>query len=686
MKKIYSLSAAMMLAIMPAFAQPTIKEVAPHRVPTGFQSCTITPPANDAATMFNAPQQADENRSILLEYCDKQPYSAIHISNGDCGLAACFPADFLAPYQGAQISAINVYAPYNQTKSTQTAQVNTLTECTVFVTEQLGGTPLAETKGTLSTQAFSINQIALETPITIEAGKTLYIGVMFNKVTQADYPFVVDGMEVASSNACWIYSKFKGFSNQGQILLQDQCEWKNLTQQFGTNVSISATVTGDNLPIDCGYIVKDNKNGVVEPNFPFTYVVGFFNKGANAIKTVDIELTIGDQEPQTVTANVVALDGSNTPVTFDDMGVAYGEFICTKEGANIPYTAKLTKINGQPNPMADKTYSGYLVCLKDGYPVNVVMEELTSTTCMYCPMGITGMEMTKEKYPDRFIPIAVHCPIPTAGDPMDVIKQGEEYYNFIVELSQVQSQLGAPSAYANRHFETTITPYPDPLDQEMQAWLSIISFAKVEATLTPTDDPNKVTMKVTTTSKIDEKSPYGIAYSIVEDQVGPYKQYNGFAGQNGNYYGWQSKPKYVSMEFNDVARKGSVYYPIPASTITEFKANEPVEFSTTVDVSAVTKKENYRVVAMLINKTRNYIDNACVVPSPQQHVGVEDVVTEADAPVAMGLKGAIRMMNAGNIYTLDGRMVAAGVEGIVNVPAGLYIAVTTQGAAKVMVR
>ena len=44
------------------------------------------------------------------------------------------------------------------------------------------------------------------------------------------------------------------------------------------------------------------------------------------------------------------------------------------------------------------------------------------------------------------------------------------------------------------------------------------------------------------------------------------------------------------------------------------------------------------------------------------------------------------MLSTGNIYTMDGRQVAASANGIVNLPAGLYIVATPQGNAKIMVR
>lgn len=44
------------------------------------------------------------------------------------------------------------------------------------------------------------------------------------------------------------------------------------------------------------------------------------------------------------------------------------------------------------------------------------------------------------------------------------------------------------------------------------------------------------------------------------------------------------------------------------------------------------------------------------------------------------------MFTAGNIYTIDGRMAAQGVSGMVQLPAGLYIVATPAGNAKVMVR
>ena len=118
-----------------------------------------------------------------------------------------------------------------------------------------------------------------------------------------------------------------------------------------------------------------------------------------------------------------------------------------------------------------------------------------------------------------------------------------------------------------------------------------------------------------------------------------------------NAYGWQNKPASVAMKFDDVARPGSQYLPAAGSSITEFKKGETVNWSTTVDVSKVKNLENYSIVAMLVNKDRNIIENAFMAKGVTS--GIEAVAAEGNA-VAIGVQGGVNMFTAGNIYTIDG--------------------------------
>lgn len=694
MKKIYTLSMAMMLAALPALAQQRTMTLHAPVAPMGADRLQ----APYSAT-YNAPEagtvkkvaKADADPSMTLSYCGQQ-YTAYGIGCSESGVGIMFPADYLRSFVGNQITAINVAAPISVNISTQTSQKNALTKAKIMLCNEMNGTPVRENDVTLGTAAFEYNELKFTEPYTIEEGKDVYLYVQYENAHTTgdaitDYIIIVDQASQASSpNAGYLYSKFKEIKDK-QIVTQPNAEWKQMAELMGANFCVTATVSGDKLPENIGTPIACEAQQNIKPGEKFDVMVAVLNNGANALQNVEFSMKVGDQQVQTMTANVYSESGASTPVMFGEYGIAVGQFTCDTEGNNIPYQISVSKVNGVENSQADKVAEGYLLCLAEGYQTNVVVEEFTSNTCPYCPIGITGMEQMKAKYgaDGRFIPIAVHySQNPNSPDPMNVAdKQNDCYYQFVTDIIEAQGGAGAPSAYIMRHFENSVYPSPDYLDEYIAQWLKVESMAEVKATVAPTEDEKKVTLNVNVTPAIDDKNNYGISYTIVEDQVGPYRQSNGFSGQQVNAYGWQNKPASVAMKFDDVARPGSQYLPAAGSAITEFKKGETVNWSTTVDISKVKNLENYSIVAMLVNKDRNIIENAFMAKGVTS--GIEAVAAEGNA-VAIGVQGGVNMFTAGNIYTIDGRMAAQGVSGMVELPAGLYIVATPAGNAKVMVR
>ena len=224
---------------------------------------------------------------------------------------------------------------------------------------------------------------------------------------------------------------------------------------------------------------------------------------------------------------------------------------------------------------------------------------------------------------------------------------------------------------------------PDELDYYISSELEGQALAQIDATLARTDSETSVTLNTTVNAAIDTEGSYGISYTILEDDLGPYRQQNGLAGSSTPYYGWESKPAIVSMKYNDIVRAGSQYRPLEDSKVSGLKKGEAYTYSTTVDLSAIKDLTKYSVVAMLIDTANGHIMSAKKVASLNS--GLSDVAI-AGEKVATGFRGGINMLSTGNIYTMDGRQVAASANGIVNLPAGLYIVATPQGNAKIMVR
>lgn len=681
---------ALMMAAMPALAQSTFTLKAPQTpVASNLQGAIhITPDQATAIKKAPAKAEANEDLAMVVKYC-QDPYSAYSINTGTIGLGVMFPKSMLAEYKGGTITSINVCSPVNGRLS-QSSFVNGLTECTVYITEgSLEGERLSETKGTISSEGYATTPVTLSTPYTITGDENVYICVMWDNVTSNDFPIVADGIRPENNFTGYLYSRLDYVGQDGRPVLKAESGWKQFNNYVG-NICLSATVKGDFLPQNRAVIFLDQAPASVKPGEKFNYLVLVRNEGANTLTDVDLSLKIGDEPVQTVNSKIYNNStGDEMPIANSEYGLAYGEFVCNTESQDVPYTAYVSKTNGADNEYASTTYAGSLVCLSKGYPMNVVVEELTSTTCVYCPMGITGMETMKEKYgaDGRFIPIAVHCPVPSQGDPMNVCRAGYGYNDFFSDVKAANGGgASAPAAYIMRRFNNLVSPTPENLEKEFNVWKEIPAVVEVKAALSETADPTKVKLDVDVTPAIDLTGNYGISYTIVEDNVGPYQQQNGFVGYSDDKsYGWGSKPSLVTMKFNDVARRGSTSKPVADFEATDPKADTKLSYSTTVDLSYVTELQNYSVVAMCINKDNGHIENACIVKS-LTNTSVEGIEAEANGPVAVGMPGALQMLQAGNVYSVDGRMVAKDAKGIISLPAGIYLVAAPNGNAKVMVR
>lgn len=680
---------ACLLAAAPAFAQSVTLSKPRATVNPALCIHNVQKPAD--TDMKKAPAFAGENAtSITLGYCGdvSNAYGLGEATTGTCALAVGFPSAYLAEsgFVGNKITAINVVSPIDGQRSSAGRYVNSLTNCKVYITETLGGTPICETTGTLSKTGFNSNKIALTTPYDITSGKDVYVCVEWENVTENDYFMTVDAYSAVNDNTFYLYSKFGGVTQQGNAIVNTTASWSNMVPYLPYNLALSAEVEGDNLPTDMASIFDDDHAPVARPGQPFEYLIGFTNKGSNPIKDVDIEMTFTGQQPQTVHASVTDLKGAAAEIAYGENGMAAATFTCPVEGLDVPYTVTISKINGQPNKM-NSTLSGTVTCLEQGYTQKVVVEELTSSTCSACPIGIVGMEAAKEAFPDIFIPVAVHCPIPRVGDKFNVCNSGGTYYGFYTDAYYgTGGQLSAPGAIVNRDFSTLVYPSASELTSILNQYKGAETIAEVVADVKQNETTGKFDLNVTVNTCMDDANNYGISYTLLEDDLGPQNQANGFAGSSTPCGGWEKKSQNVPTMYNDVVRPGSVYTPASESYINGLKKGESYTYSTTMDTSSLNDVQKSSVVVMLVNRTSKKVLNATVFPL-KDAVGIDSVEAEQNnAPVAQGMAGAINMLSKGNVFTMDGRMVAADAQGVISLPAGLYIVATPAGNAKIMVR
>lgn len=567
-------------------------------------------------------------------------------------------------FAGAQVTSINI------TAGSTAAEINAVTDVTVFLTYDLNGEPFYTQNATLSSIQFSNNVVTLTTPYTIEADKPFYFGYYFTHTasTIKAYPVVVDYQPTTQTEGGWVKYKYNG-----------KYIWDNIAEYYGS-LCITATLESDNLPEDyvsvSGLLMP--ASATVGSNFDFSFNVT--NNGANKVNSVEYTVTAGDKV-ETFTKTLSAMSYNRTTTIT-------GSFACDKIGVNVPVTVTLNKVNGNANKDANKTASGYINVLGAGagFDKTVVIEEGTGTWCGWCPLGILAMETLKEKHADGTLEvICVHD-----DNDMGV----ESYVPLIRDYID-----GFPSYVANRDrnyiggFSQTVSTNNTALNNvytkvracKAVAHLEVVSAEYVDAAR------SQFNVEVNTTFALDANNgdTFRLSFAIVEDNVGPYDQLSYLSGsQYGDFNG--NGKQYFSTIFNDVARDIVTYEGIEGSVPTTVVANQAINGTWRV-TTPTTLQHAYgaRVVALLINKATGAIENAA---SKTIRIcgGVDDSELAGEA-VAISA-GAGEVLFDGNythadIYAIDGALVAtANGDAAVALPAGLYIVKADDTVAKVLVR
>jgi len=235
------------------------------------------------------------------------------------------------------------------------------------------------------------------------------------------------------------------------------------------------------------------------------------------------------------------------------------------------------------------------------FPRKVVMEEATGTWCGYCPRGIVYIEKRSEEYPDNFIAIGVHRSdkMSPSGDCYDAYFEQNTNY---------------PNSFINR------TEWMDPSSLKVKTIIEETKdSAVVDIAVTAAfseEATNTVNVNTETTFGFDDdgSTEYRIAYVLVEDSVGPYKQGNYYSGDSGSgdMEWWYSQGSTVEILFNDVARKiYDDYYGVAGLLPSVITSGETYKSSYTLALpDNVQDAKNLKVVALLLDTSTGEILNA----------------------------------------------------------------------------
>lgn len=610
-----------------------------------------------------APTDAESDLFINWGYCNN-PYNAYQFPAGELKGAIKMTSDVTTDFAGAQITEIMVGNP---TKQDYTNPIKT---ATVWISESLNGEPIVSTSGKLGSKAFEWSSINLETPYTIEAGKEIYIGYTIT-VPKGNgiYGLITDNYKPQNNESAYIYSTFEGLDNRGDFKFGDNYSWQAVGEYFG-NLSIQAKVIGDQLPTNMAVIPQAVVPSATTANTPFNVKLYPVNIAANAVKDIDVTFEVAGEDAQVKNIKL------QKAIYYGEASEEKAQFVCEQIGT-LDYKLYISAVNGEP---CDTGYAltGNILSLESGFKRNLVFEEGTGTWCGWCVVGYAGMEYMKETYGDKgFIGIAVH-----QGDAMASLDRGGAYASFGQYFDSF------PSAFLNRDWSADIYPDPYVLEEEYEALINVPAIVEISAEISGESiDSRDIKLKTKTQFCTDSDNVnYGIAYAVVEDNVGPYPQQNNASGQNRDFFGFEKKGKVVPLTFNDVARNCSHPEAFKGSIPTEVKVGETYEYTMDINLSDVKDLENYRVIAMVIDNKTGQIQNACQATNILS--GVESVIGNESSFVANGGKGWICVScdTPANIYNASGRMVAEGVEsGVINVPAGVYIVNANGKSVKVLV-
>lgn len=610
-----------------------------------------------------APTDAESDLFINWGYCNN-PYNAYPFPAGELKGAIKMTSDVTTDFAGAQITEIMVGNP---TKQDYTNPIKT---ATVWISESLNGEPIVSTSGKLGSKAFEWSSINLETPYTIEAGKEIYIGYTIT-VPKGNgiYGLITDNYKPQNNESAYVYSTFEGVDNRGNLKFGDNYSWQAVGEYFG-NLSIQAKVIGDQLPTNMAVIPQAVVPSATTANTPFNVKLYAVNIAANAVKDIDVTFEVAGEDAQVKNIKL------QKAIYYGEASEEKAQFVCEQIGT-LDYKLYISAVNGEP---CDTGYAltGNILSLESGFKRNLVFEEGTGTWCGWCVVGYAGMEYMKETYGDKgFIGIAVH-----QGDAMASLDRGGAYASFGQYFDSF------PSAFLNRDWSADIYPNPYVLEEEYEAMINVPAIVEISAEISGESiDSRDIKLKTKTQFCTDSDNVnYGIAYAVVEDNVGPYPQQNNASGQNKDFFGFEKKGKVVPLTFNDVARNCSHPEAFKGSIPTEVKVGETYEYTMDINLSDVKDLENYRVIAMVIDNKTGQIQNACQATNILS--GVESVIGNESSFVANGGKGWICVScdTPANIYNASGRMVAEGVEsGVINVPAGVYIVNANGKSVKVLV-
>lgn len=542
---------------------------------------------------------------------------------------------FLAGVKDGEITAVTFYTG-TQEGAPADKQVNKILHANVFVASALDGTYLYEQEVKCPETAFTQVVAEFKEPFAIPADTPIYVGVYFTLTDSKNVAIIVDSEPHLNNNGGWV-----GVRNNTAT----SWRWENVADDFGF-VTLGAIIQASEMPENSISVLAVDGQPVAATGqeIPFQFLL--INNGVNSVSTLTLEYGLEGEEP------VVQDMQLEEPLYFNQIligGIAnFTSSVPTKK-SNINFRIKA--VDGMENTASDPSgsYTVTIVPAESDLSRNIVIEEFTSISCTWCPVGYTSMEMIHENFTDgTIIPVCIHINSP-GRDPMTATS-----YNGVVNAFCTQ---GVPSSVVNRAYN--VYPLYDDLVDMATVLRTLPAVGAVEAEATI--DPATRELTINTKTKFafdytDGDENFILSFGITENDLGPYTQQNGYSGADYDVIGgWQDLDKTVELTYNDVARQLDKFAGIKGSVPAEITAGEEYEYTHTLSVlKAVKDLEKINVIVYLINPRTKEIENACMLKSigDGSYVsGVEETILtedDSDAPAEYYNLQGIRVANPSN--------------------------------------
>ena len=478
-----------------------------------------------------------------------------------------FASSMLKPYQGCNITKVRIGLNKPATRVFLYIKTNDHDQKPLY-------------KQTIGNLPAGWSDITLTTPFAINGSDNIAIGyrASFGEADGAGY-----SREQAD--------------NGGKVYLNASQSWSSIAGSF----NIQACLEGSNLPLNevrLGSVASQNADYGVH-TMPFSGIV--YNSGANAIDNYELTWTMDDTTHHEVINRAIDINGRDT----------FCVYITSQQSGEHAISFHIDKVNGVVDAYdADNTAQATLLIKNPVFRRRVLCEEVSGLWCGFCPRGMVGMELMKEKLGEYFIPVSIHW--------NDVLQPdtttGHGFQDFYKNFS------GAPGCLIDRQINGD--PYYDIQAMTQYEQLYDTPLA-LDGTATWNEAGTAITVNATFFSAADiNNAAYRMAFVLTEDSVWASKEKNGVAdyaqtnyyndGRNGYMYGWENLSDPTSdFCFMHLARGVYGSYEGEPCFEDSLKAMEKHSFSYTFNVPAtVIDKRQLNVVGLIIDSNTGYVMNA----------------------------------------------------------------------------